>query len=927
MPLDRSLGAAKTAQRQALLERLRATGRPFDYGSIPTLALSDAISRKMHQTGIRELPYPFDNSFGVTSDTDLSARKSFKAYVGELVNDHGLDFGDSVWLHSNTGPAPGAAYLSRDFSKYDVGEDILAVDQMDLFELLQETADGNIDHWHSFLVQGPRIVRCTTFREHDEPVLPIDARQPLIPEATRRSIVVELPSQRPAPHSLHNITQFPIYAVSVFVKRVSAVDVAGVTIEGLPLGGHKDPHPSMRMVANSPPRGRWLLEEEKDTSLYPNLAKDDGEERLLFFVVRPDCEKPIGLPRVHQLHSIHLHLAAGSTADLIRVYLHNCHSEVLLGALQFLYRIGRVGLSLNTTHALWHFTGWRPQLAFDAINSERWVQNPDALESYFGDFDIPGHHFSTVADRTNSFARVFPDLVRDFGLSFFRVTGTDYPGVKAMPAHDMEPYQPFQDEHSTLARLAYPIANRMGGGAYYVRTTMGSLPAKYADIQGVLRDKGTQRSFTMRLEQTYAQLTRRPKQAALLYTHLGNLEPDNEILTPYFDQQPLHAAQRSMYGIPDAEGRKPESRVWFSKASVLCTYAVFATELADVIERQDSDVIKIHRWDDPIFETVVPEHPEQLYGQTFHVADAARARIFLGDEEIRDIVRNVSPSGEPPSVTIGACGTLFPVFVHVDPFEIGGKAEAVGGSWQWNPAGGAGGAYGSGRISLNGGIASVSLHRNELKPFGAQVLAFDLRRERDAEGFVLSLETATGGKFAFGDAKGLEHYAAEPGAPPLASYTWRRGPEDAEGWTRILIPLYDLTWRSAGPDGCSALPNHEIVQLRFDFLGSGDSEESIEIARVCFGRPRTGLTRFEPKKIVLGGRATVGAAVRIVSLAPRATATQEYLADYRGGFLSDPIARGSYRVTNLQNGASRVVDAERDYFNIDVSAAGSRTAE
>ena len=59
-----------------------------------------AMRTHLVDAGIRELPYPFQSALSLTSDIDCSNTEHFKGHIGQIVHEHGLDFGDSVWLQT-----------------------------------------------------------------------------------------------------------------------------------------------------------------------------------------------------------------------------------------------------------------------------------------------------------------------------------------------------------------------------------------------------------------------------------------------------------------------------------------------------------------------------------------------------------------------------------------------------------------------------------------------------------------------------------------------------------------------------------------------------------------------------------------------------------------------------------------------------------
>ena len=133
--------------------------------SIPSLSKNGApcqeevqrLRTELQAAGMRELPYPFRAAIALASDVDKSTVYRFGKYVGQLVKQHGLDFGDSCWLHwgINSGSA-GLGFLTPILTvqKADTFTDGPV---FDLYEALREYHKGTFDHLHSLLPRGPRV--------------------------------------------------------------------------------------------------------------------------------------------------------------------------------------------------------------------------------------------------------------------------------------------------------------------------------------------------------------------------------------------------------------------------------------------------------------------------------------------------------------------------------------------------------------------------------------------------------------------------------------------------------------------------------------------------------------------------------------------------------------------------------------------------
>ena len=113
------------------------------------------------EAGIREFPFPFRSAIAVASDIDRSTRTNYQRYVGQLVREHGLDFGDSAYVHWWPGRGAGLGFISPASTTDPPAGDR---HHLDLYEMLDEHHRGNVDHFHSLLLDAqcrdlPRLRR------------------------------------------------------------------------------------------------------------------------------------------------------------------------------------------------------------------------------------------------------------------------------------------------------------------------------------------------------------------------------------------------------------------------------------------------------------------------------------------------------------------------------------------------------------------------------------------------------------------------------------------------------------------------------------------------------------------------------------------------------------------------------------------------
>ena len=93
-----------------------------------------------------------------------------------------------------------------------------------------------------------------------------------------------------------------------------------------------------------------------------------------------------------------------------------------------------------------------------AMNQERMEEMPGVREAYFGSFDGEGLHFSTLADETASFCRVFPELSSRYRVRFLRLTGGD------------------DEDEISIFDLVFPQRTRIGTHIYVMRSILPDLP-------------------------------------------------------------------------------------------------------------------------------------------------------------------------------------------------------------------------------------------------------------------------------------------------------------------------------------------------------------------------------------------------------------------------------------------------------------------
>ena len=131
----------------------------------------------LDELDLRSFPFPFGSALAIVSDVDGSNRARYDAYVGLLVGQLGLDFGDSIWLRSgcNThvagaSTAHGLGFFSRYFDLGRTEAPSMFANSRTFLESLAQYHLGNVDHFHAFSSKGPRVAVLDRFESRGDRV-------------------------------------------------------------------------------------------------------------------------------------------------------------------------------------------------------------------------------------------------------------------------------------------------------------------------------------------------------------------------------------------------------------------------------------------------------------------------------------------------------------------------------------------------------------------------------------------------------------------------------------------------------------------------------------------------------------------------------------------------------------------------------------
>jgi len=138
---------------------------------------ASAVRGLLSAQGVRLLPYPFASALAVVSDVDASNRRRYEGYIGQIVDELGLDFGDSIWLSWHAGtlgtknrPVPAGLGLGFFTPWLTVGREVdgkMFTNTRTFNENIVEFHKGNIDHFHAFFPRGIRVAPLKNFQSDD----------------------------------------------------------------------------------------------------------------------------------------------------------------------------------------------------------------------------------------------------------------------------------------------------------------------------------------------------------------------------------------------------------------------------------------------------------------------------------------------------------------------------------------------------------------------------------------------------------------------------------------------------------------------------------------------------------------------------------------------------------------------------------------
>lgn len=877
----------QNARRMALARENRAV----NLQPVPTRADQAALDEQLQRLGVRPFPYPFASALTITSDTDCTTRDRYNTYTECIVNVHGLDFGDSCWLTAQASDRTpevergGFGFFSPDFRIDPQFAHQESPALKDTYELIREHHRGNIDHLHAFTPRGPRVIILEDIRPTGD-----DGFLALPPADIEET------------DWYHRANGFPILAVGVWFPADAKTIINNVTASDL--GGRE-----------------YAFVPADEQTGFGGKASHFPEGVVFFlkreFAIRDD----IGTLDYADLKHIRIVTGAGGTnLPPLRVMVFNQYRKLLLERLRFLREELHFRTNLLTMHGVWHFyTAFRLENE-NKRNDAKLSTAPIGTISNYGAFDVPGLRFSTVADDPASFACVAPELFREFGITFIRLTqGRRY------AAHSLRGERA-RARHCEASELVYPISTRGGDVIFNLCAAFPPLVDAPSEVSAREAGRTRARTFSARLAVILDDLEETPGQYAAFYTHLGHWGDEQQAEVPRFDTPTVRRLKARYFGLSDGGGG--DRRIWFTRASVAANYARLLQALPGLVRGRGANHIQLGKNRTLAACGWVPQHGSELFGLTFYVRDVSRARVFLEGTEIADLVRNAADGSGRASVSVAECGIRHVVFDEANPKNVRQRGQAGGGwqedgvVWSWHErttCAARGRAFGRMDLAEKRGLKEpgrVSMSLAQVDPGGSQFFMYSVRRSNRDVLVGCLLETVAGGKYFFGD-KELS-YALES---VIGSYFPPRTSKEGRAWERVVVPFYDLAWTSPGGAG-EILPSHRPA--RVDLLVAGQAGDWVALDAVEYGRARIGRPRDARHPHVLGGRVVPACkGIRIACRGLGDRAEMRAVTDPLGGFWFQPLRSGAYEICITDEGdpdwtRAQVIEVACDRFDVEL---------
>ena len=381
---------------------------------------------------IRAFPYPFASALTIVSDVDAATRGRYEGYVRDMVRRLGFDFGDSIWLKTSSespaGEIPytnGLGFFSRHFGTGKT-EVVRSFHWTRTFlESVAEYHAGNVDHFHSYMMRGPRVA--------------VLERGERTPDGMR-------------------------FALGPFEKE-GFWRCGGIYIDAVCVVARGEP--AIRRIAVTERDGR-ITEFSRQVAA---PAGDDGNRRFVF-VAQGSAQDDVPIPRLDDIATVDVECAAH---EIQHVLLVSGSAHVILDRLRLLRDKFNVETPLVTEHAGYHFRSAVMSSRRDASQNEYLATHKDVTAALNGTGKTAQEAliFSTDGDDPRSVACMLPEITDELEVRFLvpeaATSSTGWEIEKMVQPLPTREGAIVYQVHRTLPNLKEPVGSARFDGTQSIR--------------------------------------------------------------------------------------------------------------------------------------------------------------------------------------------------------------------------------------------------------------------------------------------------------------------------------------------------------------------------------------------------------------------------------------------------------------------------
>ena len=266
-------------------------------------------------------------------------------------------------------------------------------------------------------------------------------------------------------------------------------------------------------------------------------------------------------------------------------------------------------------------------------------------------------------------------------------------------------------------------------------------------------------------------------------------------------------------------------------------------KLAAFAKREDNKIV-IMPWKDEVTGQTTPSREfvsQDLQGQTFYVPHSQSAKLFVGDSEIRSLVRNPSDFTGRESITVADTTRPIIVFDEVDLHEMNGRVMQENASYRYRSGKGYHGNHSFEVVVDKDGTGHIDWEPFALDMYETDYFRFAFKKSNAKSIASIELIASDGTRFVAteGELGGLQGWSIHRHA--------------SSDYQEVVLDFAQMTMPSSGR---KVVPRKQLRAVRFKLADAkaGDAAmfDQVEFLSVRGTRPHAG------DGFVIGGRLVPG---------------------------------------------------------------------